>query len=184
MKYKIIGFGMVFTLMSCASTGVDTNTLESLDKSNSAQLRFASGDKSPGTFINAGPIVAVRKYTDETCVNERTIAKLRNGPFGGAKQKSLNIALNNFHKNAATETYIETNKPVTFLFHMEARGGNTLTECGALVQTTFQPNKQYELSMDFVPSSEDIICKVDLNEIVTTAVSEQCLNAFKKTRWY
>lgn len=199
--FRIISFGAVFILAACASTGIDKSYLDGLDKSNSAQLRLASGDKSPGTFMNAGPTVAVRKYTDETCVNEKTVAKLRNGPFGGAKQNSLNMALNDFHKNAATETYIEANKPVTFLFHQETNDGTTVVSCGSIVQTTFEAGKDYELSIDFVPSTDDIICKVDLNEIVTTAsgstrnfiksfdnsaegVSQQCLNAFQKTRWF
>ena len=201
MKFKTVLVGAAFSLASCASTGINTDQLESLDKTTSAQLRLASGDENPGLWSGGPPIVTVRKYTDEACTNEVTIARLRNGIFGGATPKSLNIALNDFHKNAATETYIETGKPVTFLFHLEHQKGSTRIECGALVQTTFQTGKRYELNMIQIPFDDQPLCKVDLNEIVTTpsgssrkfiksfdnsaeGVSETCVNAFEKWRWF
>ncbi len=201
MKSKLIIIGASLALISCASTGIDTRELDDLDISSSAQIRFASGDTGPGTFLNGGPIVSVRKYTDESCTNEKTIAKLRNGPFGGASQDSLNIPLNDFHKNAATEMLIEANKPVTLLFHLENYKGTSVFSCGSIVQTTFQSGKQYELSMDMISGFSSGQCKVDLNEIVSTptnstrsfiksfdnsaeGVSDACIAAFGKHRWF
>jgi len=202
MTLKKMMIGVAFMLMSCASTGIDTGQLDSLDKATSAKLRLASGDKGPGGIFNAGPIVTVRKYSDQTCESEITIARMRNGTFNGLNQKSLDIPLNDFHKNAATETYIEANEPVTFLFHLETMPGQqTIYECGIIMQTTFEVGKEYELSVDFLPFSDFSVCKADLNEIVTTpsgssrkfiksfdnsaeGVSETCVNAFEKWRWF
>ena len=202
MKFKTVLVGAAFSLASCASTGIDTSQLDNLDKTTSAKLRLASADKGPGGIFNAGPVVTVRKYSDESCESETTIARMRNGTFNGLNQKSLDIPLSDFHKNAATETYIEANEPVTFLFHLETMpGAQTVYECGIIMQTTFEVGKEYELSADFLPVGDFSLCKVDLNEIVTTpsgssrkfiksfdnsseGVSETCVNAFEKWRWF
>lgn len=200
MKVKILTFSAAIFMASCASTGLDTSYLENLDQSNSAKIRLASGDKGPGTLFGGGPVVTVYKYSDEACNEEKTIAKLRNGPFGGAKQKSLDIPLNDFHKNAATETYLEAGQTVNLLFHLDDALNNTTYKCGSIVTAIFEPGKQYELSMDIVGPISDLMCKVDLNEITSTdsgstrtlirtynndatGANEACLTAFSKSRW-
>jgi len=107
----ISGLGAALFLTSCASTGL---TKLDNDVSMSAKVRFATADKRSGTLLDGGPSLAVRKYDDTDCTSEQTIARLRNGPFGGATSLSLDIPLNNFHKNASSEMYMLAGQDTTF----------------------------------------------------------------------
>lgn len=185
-------------LASCASTGL--TKLEN-EASISAPVRFASADKGPGTLMGGGPVLAVRKYDDADCTTEQTIAKLRNGPFGGASSYSLDIPLADFHKNASSEIYMLAGKDTTFLVQFDQIVGNTSYSCGVIFTTRFDLKKSYELSgrgLDTVTGYQN--CYVDIFEIVggengperklietfdnsAKDVTPACRQAFSKMRW-
>lgn len=197
INFKTLGvISALMILPACASTGVVP--LE-YNEASSARLRLASASTLKGTFMDGGAVIAVRKYDDESCSSEKTIARLRKGPFGGARTQSLGIPLSDFHKNASTEMFAAADQDTTFMFSLSYTEGTTTYSCASVFTIKFEEGKDYELSVPtFGPDYDS--CYVNFYEIVTVDgesernliskfdnsadnTSPECYRAFTKVRW-
>ena len=195
-RYTLGYVAVAAMLSSCASTGLTTIKSE---PNESARVRFVAGDNIVGTTFSAAPYISVRMFDDVSCSEEKTVAKLTNGPFAGAKQLSLSMPLNTFHKNASAEMYLPGDRDTTFLIEIAYVSGTTSYKCGVLTTVRFRTGSDYELATrQFVPASKQ--CFVDFYEILpqgpserllldtfdnsVTNSSDDCDHAFRKMRWY
>jgi hypothetical protein len=181
---------------SCAGSGITTL---SANPDESARVRLASGYQATGGgLFKTIPSIEVKTYDDDTCSEEKTIAKLRAGPFLGAKIQTLGIPLGEFHKNAATELYLPAQQEMTILFDSGAMTDTTMYRCGVMMTVNFEVGKDYELVADeYLLNLQR--CSVKLYEIIPggegerkliqsfdryqPVASEKCVSEFQKIGW-
>jgi hypothetical protein len=184
MKYKVITFILLALLLQGCS--------------KLTYVEPTSDQRSKVRFATTNGIGILRQYESESCENETEWVRLRKGSLLGSSEKKLGIPLWNYHKNAAKEVYVESNKDFYFMFFGETRIGSTTYTCAVPVWANFQTKKSYEIVIHPMPSS----CTVDFTEIVkndtggyvkvikqqfTNKISSRnfdCKSSFEKARFY
>jgi hypothetical protein len=182
----IVSFFFLFTI-GCSSIRYTEPTT-----GPTARVRFA---------VDTESVTVVWGYKTENCENEEEWMRLRNGPLVNSSPKTLGMPLWNYHKNAAKEFYVSTERPLIVIFKgsetsFEIRGVVTYL-CAVPIIYQFE-DKDYEVSFNWHKKQ----CTVDVFEIVKTESgahekrllkafdnkvrfnNADCMKAFKKLRLY
>lgn len=157
------------------------------------------GAKAKVRFVATSKEVSVlRSYTDANCSQgEVEWMRLREGPLLNSTPKTLDLPLNNYHKNAFKEVVVPADKEITAMFVGAQTSPAAIYSCGVPFSYRFKDGKSYEVKFNWQTTS----CSVTLSEISNDSgtwllkplqvfnnqlneTNQGCMQQFKKTRLY
>jgi hypothetical protein len=114
-------------------------------------------------FMTEGENSFLYVFKDNECSsNPEYWLRLRNGYLPGTDEKSLQMPLNDFHKNAYKEVYVSAEKETTGVFLNRSTEANYTYYCWVPFTYTFREGQQYEV--ESIPGK--FVCGASVSELI------------------